>query len=31
VIDKSFSFNELPEALEHLDKGAFGKIVINLV
>lgn len=30
VIDKSFSLEELPEALNQLDKGAFGKIVINL-
>lgn len=30
VIDKSFSFSELPEALELLDQGAFGKIVINV-
>lgn len=30
VIDKSFSLEELPEALNQLDKGAFGKIVINV-
>lgn len=30
VIDKTFSFSELPQALEHLDKGAFGKIVIKV-
>lgn len=30
VIDKSFCFGELPEALEQLDQGAFGKIVINV-
>ena len=30
VIDKSFSLAELPEALEQLDKGAFGKIIINM-
>ncbi|ANQ29261.1 alcohol dehydrogenase [Vibrio natriegens] len=30
VIDKSFSLVELPEALEQLDQGAFGKIVINM-
>lgn len=30
VIDKSLSFGELPEALEQLDQGAFGKIVINV-
>ena len=30
VIDKSFRFDQLPEALELLEKGAFGKIVINV-
>jgi NADPH:quinone reductase-like Zn-dependent oxidoreductase len=30
VIDKSFRFDELPQALEQLDNGAFGKIVINV-
>lgn len=30
VIDKSFCFDELPEALKLLDQGAFGKIVINV-
>ncbi|HDT6546220.1 TPA: NAD(P)-dependent alcohol dehydrogenase [Kluyvera ascorbata] len=30
VIDKSFRFDELPEALNYLDKGAFGKIVIQI-
>ncbi|HDG1689615.1 TPA: NAD(P)-dependent alcohol dehydrogenase [Kluyvera georgiana] len=30
VIDKSFRFDELPEALAYLDKGAFGKIVIEI-
>lgn len=30
VIDKSFRFDELPEALDQLDQGAFGKIVINV-
>lgn len=30
VIDKSFRFDQLPEALKLLDQGAFGKIVINV-
>lgn len=30
VIDKVFRFEQLPEALEHLGQGAFGKIVINV-
>ncbi|WP_456311506.1 zinc-dependent alcohol dehydrogenase family protein [Serratia proteamaculans] len=30
VIDKSYHFDELPEALEQLDQGAFGKIVITM-
>lgn len=30
VIDKSYRFEQLPEALEQLDRGAFGKIVINV-
>ncbi|WP_105667859.1 zinc-dependent alcohol dehydrogenase family protein [Cronobacter dublinensis] len=30
VIDKSFRFDELPEALKLLDQGAFGKIVVNV-
>ena len=31
VIDKSYSFDQLPEALEHLEQGAFGKVVINVI
>jgi NADPH:quinone reductase-like Zn-dependent oxidoreductase len=30
VIDKSYNFEELPAALEHLDRGPFGKIVVIL-
>ncbi|KAF6666512.1 NAD(P)-dependent alcohol dehydrogenase [Pantoea sp. EKM101V] len=30
VIDKTYRFDELPEALAHLDRGAFGKIVISV-
>lgn len=30
VIDKTFSLGELPQALEQLDNGAFGKIVISV-
>ncbi|WP_074069252.1 zinc-dependent alcohol dehydrogenase family protein [Rhizobium gallicum] len=29
VIDKRYSFDELPKALQHLDRGPFGKIVIE--
>jgi NADPH:quinone reductase-like Zn-dependent oxidoreductase len=30
VIDKRYAFDELPDALDHLDRGAFGKIVIEM-
>lgn len=30
VIDARYAFSELPDALDHLDRGAFGKIVIEL-
>jgi NADPH:quinone reductase-like Zn-dependent oxidoreductase len=30
VIDHCYSFDELPQALAHLDRGAFGKIVLSL-
>ena len=30
VIDHCYPFNELPAALGHLDRGAFGKIVIDM-
>ncbi|WP_065382848.1 NAD(P)-dependent alcohol dehydrogenase [Hyphomonas sp. ND6WE1B] len=30
VIGKTFRFEELPEALDHLDQGPFGKIVVEL-
>ncbi|QRM44513.1 NAD(P)-dependent alcohol dehydrogenase [Rhizobium sp. BG4] len=29
VIDKAYAFEDLPEALAHLDRGPFGKIVIT--
>ena len=29
VIDKVFGFDEVPQALQHLEKGPFGKIVIS--
>lgn len=29
VIETSYRFDELPQALEHLDRGAFGKIVLT--
>ncbi|AHG19572.1 alcohol dehydrogenase [Chania multitudinisentens RB-25] len=28
IIDQRYRFDQLPEALEHLDRGAFGKIVL---
>ncbi|RVC57925.1 NAD(P)-dependent alcohol dehydrogenase, partial [Mesorhizobium sp. M2A.F.Ca.ET.046.02.1.1] len=28
VIDKVYGFDEVPQALQHLEKGPFGKIVI---
>lgn len=30
VIDQRYRFTALPEALDHLDRGAFGKIVVTL-
>lgn len=30
VIDRRYTFTELPSALDHLDRGAFGKIVIEV-
>ncbi|WP_175820129.1 zinc-binding dehydrogenase [Burkholderia sp. BCC0419] len=30
VIDKKYTLEELPAALDHLDRGAFGKIVLEL-
>ncbi len=30
VIDRRYSFEQVPEAFEHLDRGAFGKIVVEL-
>ncbi len=30
VIDRRYPFEELPVALDHLDRGAFGKIVIDM-
>ncbi|MER9403295.1 NAD(P)-dependent alcohol dehydrogenase [Mesorhizobium caraganae] len=30
VIDKVFGFDEVPQALKHLEKGPFGKIVITM-
>jgi threonine dehydrogenase-like Zn-dependent dehydrogenase len=29
VIDATYGFSELPEALEHLDRGPFGKVVLE--
>jgi len=29
VVDKSYAFEQLPEALAHLDRGPFGKIVVT--
>jgi NADPH:quinone reductase-like Zn-dependent oxidoreductase len=29
VIEHSYRFDQLPQALEHLDRGAFGKIVLT--
>ena len=29
VIEHRYRFNELKQALEHLDRGAFGKIVLT--
>ncbi|NKJ06774.1 hypothetical protein FHT29_003767 [Rhizobium sp. SG741] len=29
-IDHCYSFGEVPAAFDHLDRGAFGKIVIEL-
>lgn len=29
VIDRRYRFDQLPEALDHLDRGAFGKIVLT--
>jgi NADPH:quinone reductase-like Zn-dependent oxidoreductase len=29
VIDKAYAFEDLPEALAHLDRGPFGKIVVT--
>lgn len=31
VIDKTYSFDKLPEALDYLKQGAFGKVVINVI
>ncbi|WP_454710801.1 zinc-dependent alcohol dehydrogenase family protein [Cupriavidus nantongensis] len=30
VIDKKYTFAELPDALDHLERGAFGKLVLEL-
>ncbi len=30
VIDTAYAFDELPEALDHLERGAFGKIVVTV-
>jgi NADPH:quinone reductase-like Zn-dependent oxidoreductase len=30
VIDKAYDFVDLPAALDHLDRGAFGKIVVQV-
>ena len=30
VIDQRYRFTALPEAPDHLDKGAFGKIIVTL-
>ena len=30
VIDRRYRFDELPAALDHLDRGPFGKIVLEL-
>ena len=30
VIDRRYPFDELPAAMDHLDRGAFGKIVIDM-
>jgi NADPH:quinone reductase-like Zn-dependent oxidoreductase len=29
IIDATYGFTELPEALEHLDRGPFGKVVLE--
>jgi NADPH:quinone reductase-like Zn-dependent oxidoreductase len=29
VIDQRYRFDQLPQALDHLDRGAFGKIVLT--
>ena len=30
VIDRRYAFSELPEALDHMARGAFGKVVVDL-
>jgi NADPH:quinone reductase-like Zn-dependent oxidoreductase len=30
VVDAVYDFNALPDALDHLDRGPFGKIVIEV-
>ena len=30
IIDTKYSFEALPDALDHLDRGAFGKIVVEI-
>ncbi len=30
VIDARYSFSDLPKALDHLDRGAFGKIIVKI-
>lgn len=31
VVDTAYSFHKLPEALQHLERGAFGKVVVKMV
>jgi NADPH:quinone reductase-like Zn-dependent oxidoreductase len=30
IIDATYSFDALPAALDHLDRGPFGKIVVEI-
>jgi NADPH:quinone reductase-like Zn-dependent oxidoreductase len=30
IIDARYSFNALPDAVDHLDRGPFGKLVVEI-
>jgi D-arabinose 1-dehydrogenase-like Zn-dependent alcohol dehydrogenase len=30
IIDARYSFNALPDAVDHLDRGPFGKVVVEI-